>query len=134
MTSFLHEYLEAEHIGQSANMSCAAEFTTCPVSLFNLFKSYSTKEDKPAVIEDEPLTNEEDQYSEEDSLHDPTVTKMSLQDEAHYHPTSQHFEIDNTIDTAKQWIVYSQKLLGKKYLFSSIYLALRWKLQSWCDI
>ena len=83
-------------------MSCAAEFTTCPVSLFNLFKSYSTKEDKPAVIEDEPLTNEEDQYSEEDSLHDPTVTKMSLQDEAHYHPTSQHFEIDNTIDTAKQ--------------------------------
>jgi hypothetical protein len=83
-------------------MSCAAEFPTCPVSVFNLFKSYSTKEDKPVIIEDEPLTNEEDPYNEEDSLHDETVTKMSLQNEAHYHPISQPFEIDNTIDTAKQ--------------------------------
>ena len=100
MASFLHEYLEAEQIGQSANMTCAAGFPTCPVSLFNLFKSYSSSGDEPIIIEDEPLTNVDDQYSEEDNLLDKTVAQMLQENEIHYHPTSKPFEIDNTIDIA----------------------------------
>ena len=38
---FLHEYLEAEQIGQSHNMSCSKEFLSCPISLYNLFGLYS---------------------------------------------------------------------------------------------
>lgn len=33
----MHDYLEAEQIGQTGNTTCGAAFPSCPVSLYNLF-------------------------------------------------------------------------------------------------
>ena len=58
MQDFLHEYLEAERIGQSYNMSCAKEFPECPVSLYNLFR-LSGGTDNPEEIEDPEVSSEQ---------------------------------------------------------------------------
>lgn len=52
MRDFLHEYLEAEQIGQSQNMSCSNEFPDCPISLYNLFEIYS-KTDSSNQLQEE---------------------------------------------------------------------------------
>ena len=55
----MHEYLEAERVGQavhmSVNMSCSTVYSTCPVSIFNLLRTYSTPADKPTNKQEEPF-------------------------------------------------------------------------------
>lgn len=46
----MHDYLEAERVGQADVTSCSSVYLTCPVSLFNLLRTYSTPADKPASL------------------------------------------------------------------------------------
>ena len=65
LNDFLHEYLEAERVGQSQNLSCSRSYSTCPVSLFNLFRSYGEpdnqhlEEEVSTEIPNQGLHNEE---------------------------------------------------------------------------
>lgn len=43
----MQDYLEAEKLGQADAGSCASAYYTCPVSLFNMMRTYSTPADKP---------------------------------------------------------------------------------------
>ena len=43
----MQDYLEAEKLGQANAGSCASAYYTCPVSLFNMMRTYSTPADKP---------------------------------------------------------------------------------------
>lgn len=44
----MHEYLEAERLGKADPQSCSTAYSTCPISVFNLARTYSTPADKPA--------------------------------------------------------------------------------------
>lgn len=56
---FLREYVEAEYIGQMKNMSCAKEYSSCPVSLFNLFGSEDVEEDLDhEAVTEEPVVRD----------------------------------------------------------------------------
>lgn len=41
------DYLEAEKLGQADPEACSSAFSGCPVSLFNMMRTYSTPADKP---------------------------------------------------------------------------------------
>lgn len=43
----MQEYLEAEKLGQADAESCITAYSGCPVSLFNMMRTYSTPADKP---------------------------------------------------------------------------------------
>jgi hypothetical protein len=43
----MQDYLEAEKLGQADAGSCASAYYTCPVSIFNMMRTYSTPADKP---------------------------------------------------------------------------------------
>ena len=45
--NFMKDYLEAEYAGQADSSSCSSLYKTCPVSLFNFLRPYSTPADKP---------------------------------------------------------------------------------------
>lgn len=45
--NLMKDYLEAEYAGQADFSSCSRLYSTCPVSLFNLLRTYSTPADKP---------------------------------------------------------------------------------------
>ncbi|KAI9563741.1 hypothetical protein GHT06_011205 [Daphnia sinensis] len=64
INDFLHDYIEAEQIGQSSNMTCAREFSDCPVSLYNLFRS---RGDSNEIVPDE---DEDDESSDTDDDED----------------------------------------------------------------
>ncbi|XP_032790698.1 uncharacterized protein LOC116927754 [Daphnia magna] len=53
INDFLHEYIDAEQIGQSSNMTCAREFSDCPISLYNLFRSSRGDSNEMELDEDE---------------------------------------------------------------------------------
>lgn len=53
INDFLHEYIDAEQIGQSSNMTCAREFSDCPISLYNLFRSSRGYSNEMELDEDE---------------------------------------------------------------------------------
>ena len=83
-SDFLHDYMDAVHIGQSQNPSCDKAFPLCPVSLFNLFQIYSTPEEKqirPPVKsniknklnEDSLGHSAKDSYFYTESMQHPTV-------------------------------------------------------------
>ena len=57
----MHDYIEAEHIGQSHNMTCAGEFPECPVYLYNLFRS---DEDSNDIVDDEDEEDENDDVTD----------------------------------------------------------------------
>jgi len=48
----MKDYLEAEYAGQADFSSCSQLYSTCPVSLFNLLRTYSTRADKPVSAHD----------------------------------------------------------------------------------
>ncbi len=57
----MHDYIEAEHIGQSTNTTCGKEFPECPVSLYNLFRAHESSNEIP---EDDEREENESQESE----------------------------------------------------------------------
>ncbi len=99
MSDFLHDYLEAERIGQSNDMSCATEFPTCPVSLYNIFRSYSTPEDKPdgSASDADHSSQPPDQYDYYDAEAKDTYGPPLASDRLHS-PKEPH---DNNIDSTK---------------------------------
>lgn len=99
MSDFLHDYLEAERIGQSNDMSCATEFPTCPVSLYNIFRSYSTPEDKPdgSASDADHSSQPPDQYDYYDAEAKDTYGPPLASDRFHS-PKEPH---DNNIDSTK---------------------------------
>ncbi|XP_065561391.1 uncharacterized protein LOC136027890 isoform X4 [Artemia franciscana] len=85
INDFLHDYLEAERLGQTEEASqetCGSYYPKCPMSLFNLFKSWSTPEDKPA----EPVYNNgvELQYMDGQPLDGETGRSDKVPIENHY--------------------------------------------------
>lgn len=48
--NMMQEYLEAERVGQVDVTSCSSSYSACPVSLFNLLRTYSTPADKPGAL------------------------------------------------------------------------------------
>lgn len=62
MNDFLHEYIDAEHVGQSGNSTCAAEYRECPISLYNLFRTRVDGSGNVLTYEDD----EDDDESEDD--------------------------------------------------------------------
>jgi len=45
--NFMKDYLDAEYAGQADSSSCSSLYHTCPVSLFDFMRTYSTPADKP---------------------------------------------------------------------------------------
>ncbi|KAI9563743.1 hypothetical protein GHT06_011207 [Daphnia sinensis] len=45
--NLMQEYLEAEKLGQADAEFCITNYSGCPVSLFNMMRTYSTPADKP---------------------------------------------------------------------------------------
>ena len=48
--NLMKDYLEAEYAGQADFSSCSQLYSTCPISLFNLLRTYSTPADKPVSV------------------------------------------------------------------------------------
>ena len=69
--NLMKDYLEAEYAGQADFSSCSQLYSTCPVSLFNLLRTYSTPADKPVSASSQanngPHSNshQEDKQSEQ---------------------------------------------------------------------
>ena len=61
ITDFLHDYLEAEHIGQSTNMTCSKEYASCPISLYNLFQATHGDSNEIDTEDDHHYQNEKQQ-------------------------------------------------------------------------
>ena len=76
---FLHEYLEAERIGQSynMNMSCAKAFPECPVSQYNLFRLSAAESDENQVDDDDAAENVESVSSQQP----PAPDRSTLEDD-----------------------------------------------------
>lgn len=47
--NLMQEYLEAEKLGQADAEFCITNYSGCPVSLFNMMRTYSTPADKPDI-------------------------------------------------------------------------------------
>lgn len=81
----MHDYLEAERVGQADVKSCYAVYPTCPVSLFNFLRTYSTPADKPANKQDRPYMHDAGAVDDSDPVGDfaydenlgPTNAKVS---------------------------------------------------------
>ena len=43
----MHEYLDAQRLGQTDSNSCPKAYPSCPMSFFNMMRTYSTPADKP---------------------------------------------------------------------------------------
>lgn len=80
LSDFLHDYLEAEQIGQSHNMSCSAEYPSCPVSLYNLFRTYSNEQASDQFLHDNNVAEDE-----EDLTH-----PLDVDSPNHHHPLDAH--------------------------------------------
>ena len=64
MNDFLHEYIEAEQIGQSVNTTCFREYSRkCPISLYNLFQA-SSKTSENELDEDDNEDYESEEFKE----------------------------------------------------------------------
>ncbi len=61
----MYEYLEAERLGESDPGSCSSAFSGCPVSLFNMMRTYSTPSDKPHDHQHSEAVHEEGKMYDE---------------------------------------------------------------------
>lgn len=73
----MHDYLEAEHIGQSSNVTCASAFPKCPISLYNLLGDQEDFDDN--LVED---VEQDDESSLKKSHHYKKHTNINQPD--HY--------------------------------------------------
>lgn len=68
MTGFLQDYLIAERVGHSHNQSCSESFPRCPLSLFDVFRSYGTNDHDDTINKINPADSKKNQEISENSM------------------------------------------------------------------
>lgn len=100
INDFLHDYIEAENVGQSHNMTCVGEFRECPVSLFNLFRSDG---DSNEISDDE---DGQDESSELSDVHEEYAGPYSMNKshEVYVFPNLEHLDGHILVENEKPYI------------------------------
>ncbi|XP_046450906.1 uncharacterized protein LOC124198884 [Daphnia pulex] len=98
INDFLHDYIDAEHIGQSHNMTCAGEFRECPVSLYNLFRSDG---DSNEIVDDEDDEDESEQSDVHEESAGPHSTNKSH--EVFVHPNLDPLDGQNLVENERPY-------------------------------
>lgn len=97
LSDFLHDYLEAEQIGQSHNMSCSAEYPSCPVSLYNLFRTYNNEQTSDQFLHDNNAADEEEDLTPPLDVNHHHPNQHKIKKWPHHH-TERPFDYINSID------------------------------------
>ena len=80
-SNFLHDYQEAQHVGQSLlNTTCVDFFPRCPISVFELFQSYGVggstgSSEQPMEQEIEKVTITPKPFAESETQHHSYLTR-----------------------------------------------------------
>lgn len=110
INDFLHDYLEAEQIGQSSNLTCSAAYSDCPVSLYNLFRARAASDN---VLDDDEDDGEDD-YDDDESesslnlLDEHVTTKEPASGDDEIHPAIHHQPNEHV--TAQPLVLQKERL------------------------